>query len=376
MRLLLYRWGANNEQILRDNLISSGHDVIECSKKCRNYTADVELAAEIIGLIHSSHIDAIISFNYFPIITMAADAAGIKYYSWVYDCPHFTLFAKTVGMQCNRIGIFDSDMVEDLRSRGINTVFHLPLAVDTERWSELIGSSSEKENAKYFSDVSFVGSLYTDEHNYFDRIFEGGNDRDIKDVCEISKEDMEQAISKMADMGLMLGPDYSYKPEDIVIPSVFEKEQTILERSRLLWKVSAMEGIEFKLYTNSKTDMKNQGTVDYETKMPLVFAKSRINLNISLKSIHTGIPLRVLDILSCGGFVLSNYQKEIAEFFEEDKEIVLFRSADEAMEKIRYYVNHEGERAQIAKAGFKAVKERFGYKERIGELLSPVWDKD
>ncbi len=372
----MYRWGANNEQILRDNLISSGHDVIECSKKCNNYTADVELAAEIIGLIHSSHIDAIISFNYFPIITMAADAAGIKYYSWVYDCPHFTLFAKTVGMPCNRIGIFDYGMVEDLRSRGINTVFHLPLAVDTKRWAERIDSASEGEKAKYAADVSFVGSLYTDEHNYYDMIF---SDRDVTGGVgngDISKDDLEFAISKMSELGLMLGPDYSYVPEDIIIPSVFEKKHTIVERRQLLKEVSETEGIDFKLYTNSKIDIKNFGTIDYETKMPLVFAKSRINLNISLRSIHTGIPLRVLDIMACGGFVLSNYQKEIAEFFEEDKEIVMFRSVEEAIEKIRYYINHEEERDAIAKAGLKAVQERFGYKEKIGELLDRIEVKE
>ncbi|MCR4788557.1 MAG: glycosyltransferase, partial [Lachnospiraceae bacterium] len=167
----------------------------------------------------------------------------------------------------------------------------------------------------------------------------------------------------------MLGPDYSYTPEDILLPSVFEKKITILERDRLLRKIAQTQGIDFRLYTNSKTDIKNRGIVDYATKMPLVFNKSRINLNISLRSIHSGIPLRVIDIMACGGFVLSNYQKEIAEYFKEDREVVMFRSKEEAIEKIRYYLDHEEERAAIALAGYEAVKERFGYKDRIPELL-------
>ena len=151
------------------------------------------------------------------------------------------------------------------------------------------------------------------------------------------------------------------------------KKVTILERKRLLKAVSEIEDIDFKLYTNSKTGIPNRaankGTVDYKKEMPLVFNRSRINLNISLRSIHSGIPLRVIDIMSCGGFVLSNYQTELTEFFEEDKEVVLFRSEDEALDKIKYYVNHETERASIAQAGYEAVKGRFGYKQRIAKLL-------
>ena len=33
--------------------------------------------------------------------------------------------------------------------------------------------------------------------------------------------------------------------------------------------------------------------VDYYSEMPVIFRKSRINLNITLRSITTGIPLRV-----------------------------------------------------------------------------------
>jgi hypothetical protein len=104
--------------------------------------------------------------------------------------------------------------------------------------------------------------------------------------------------------------------------------------------------------------------------MPLVFAGSRINLNISLRSIHSGIPLRVLDIMACGGFVISNWQPEIAEYFEEGKEIVTFRSLEECMEKIAYYLEHEEERKEIAAAGFRKVKERFSYREGLSRVFS------
>lgn len=100
-----------------------------------------------------------------------------------------------------------------------------------------------------------------------------------------------------------------------------------------------------------------------------MFSGSKINLNLSLRSIHSGIALRVLDIMACGGFVLSNWQPEIAEYFEEGKEIVTFGCVEECMDKIRYYLEHEEERRQIAAAGYRKVKRDFSYGTGLARLL-------
>ena len=60
--------------------------------------------------------EAVVSFNYFPIVSMICNTCQIPYYAWVYDCPHFTLYAKQIGLPCNHIGIFDREMVAVLLS--------------------------------------------------------------------------------------------------------------------------------------------------------------------------------------------------------------------------------------------------------------------
>ena len=57
--------------------------------------------------------------------------------------------------------------------------------------------------------------------------------------------------------------------------------------------------------------------------MPLIFRESKINLNITLRSITSGMPLRALDIMGAGGFLLSNYQQELAENYIDGEELVL-----------------------------------------------------
>lgn len=442
MKILLYSWSANNEQLLADNLMKLGFEVIWFRKECRHYTRDMELAMEMIPFIHAKGIETIVSFNYFPIISMICNTCQIPYYSWVYDCPHFTLYAKQVTLPCNHIGIFDREMVRQLEAYGVKTVSYVPLAVDTSYFTEGIAQASKKEKKKYQCDISFVGSLYTGEYDYYEKVindnqnfgtecFENlsdassvkgsgsekektsGHISEASDIMRIldkqcfsyqtdylrqgileGKIDIYKIKAQMEKQGLMLGEDYFAKPEDILLAAVLEKKVTVEERRILLTEIARRFGLEmeskrntvydrkenqrfdFRLYTGSGTkdlpelDGRNCGTIDYHTQMPLVFAGSRINLNISLRSIHSGIPLRVLDIMACGGFVLSNWQPEIAEYFEEGIEIVTFVSAEECLDKIGYYLEHEAERRQIAINGRKKVQKTFSYQNGFERLFA------
>lgn len=91
-------------------------------------------------------------------------------------------------------------------------------------------------------------------------------------------------------------------------------------------KVTAMERIEImqllgdvfgehylvNLYTLEQTNIKgvrNCGMADYHTIAPHVFVNSKINLSITLRSIHSEISLRAFDIMGCGGFLISNSKK-------------------------------------------------------------------
>ena len=102
------------------------------------------------------------------------------------------------------------------------------------------------------------------------------------------------------------------------------------------------------------TELQNvafKGYVNYLTEMPDVFHRSRINLNITLRSIQTGIPLRCLDIMGAGGFLMSNYQPELAQLFENGREMAMYESKEDLLDKVNYCLTHEEERKEIAYLG-------------------------
>ena len=97
------------------------------------------------------------------------------------------------------------------------------------------------------------------------------------------------------------------------------------------------------------------GTADYDSEMPMVFKASDINLNMTLRCIKSGIPLRALDIMGAGGFLLSNYQPELAECFIDGEEVVMYESIEDMYAKVSYYLANPDLRTEIARRGHAKV---------------------
>jgi hypothetical protein len=63
--------------------------------------------------------------------------------------------------------------------------------------------------------------------------------------------------------------------------------------------------------------------------------------------------LRLFEGTGIGGCLLTDTGKNIDDLFEPGKEIVTYRTVDEAVEKVAYLLDHEDERVEIARAGQK-----------------------
>jgi spore maturation protein CgeB len=55
--------------------------------------------------------------------------------------------------------------------------------------------------------------------------------------------------------------------------------------------------------------------------------------------------------------------------FELDKEVIAYRTREECAEMIQYYLEHEDERKQIARAGQQRTLRDHTYYQRMQELV-------
>lgn len=148
----------------------------------------------------------------------------------------------------------------------------------------------------------------------------------------------------------------------------------VTNRERLLLISLLSKHHQFKLYSTSTHELFQNtiecGTINYYTEMPFAFRYSKLNLNMTLRCIRTGIPLRCLDIMGCHGLLLTNYQRDFEEHFKDHENLLIYHSIEEAFDKTQYYLSHETERKKIAAKGYETVKQYYNYPTVLREMLN------
>lgn len=329
--------------------------------------------------------DFVFSFNYFPILSRCCQTFGIKYVSYVYDSPLVALYSCTLINPCNYVFLFDKATYLTFHNVGIQTVYYLPLAANVKRLTSL--SCPAVLLDKVTSDVSFVGSLYNEEHNFYDRL---GSISDYTRGYLDSIMAAQQQVYGCSFLEELLTPDIledlqkciPYKP----MPDGAESAayvyanyflcRKITSNERLSLLKAASERFPLKLYTHHpSTELSSAefiGPIDYYHTMPLVFQNSRINLNITLKSIQTGIPLRCMDIMGSGSFLLSNFQSDFLDDFVPGEDFAYYESADDFLAKIQYYLSHENERQQIVANCTGKMRDAHTFECRVHTILNII----
>lgn len=78
--------------------------------------------------------------------------------------------------------------------------------------------------------------------------------------------------------------------------------------------------------------------------------------------------MRLYESTGVGTMLITEHKDNIGELFEVGKEIVTYRTKEELLEKINYYLSHEDERREIAEAGQKRTLHNHTYAVRMHEL--------
>ena len=330
--------------------------------------------------LRSFSYNLVITTNFWPVVSKICKKHDIKYVSWFFDSPPNLPTAECMDYSCNKIYFFARADYERYKALGLDNVYYLPLAVNVDRLRQI-----KVDEKKYECEISFVGKLYESMlpalMAHMDDYQKGFIDGVVKIqmelyggyiVDDVITEEFAESVRKryksLSDKAIQVSRQE--------LAWAVASHVTHLERMTLLSILGKRHQV--KLYTFELSEDEKRllgnvefcGPVDYLKEMPQVFAASKINLCPVLKANRSGIPLRALDVMGCGGFLLSSYQSELYEYFLDGDECVMYTSLEDAIAKADFYLAHDDLRQQIANAGRARIEEAFRYEDRIEELLS------
>lgn len=240
---------------------------------------------------------------------------GIPRITWCLDWPN--VGAKPWKMKILQnlplLDIFASHDIHGLKSYKMKIIY-LPNAAWTSRYNLRDHSLAEMRNPSFYSfDVSFLGNL--DHQNY---------------------------------------PEH----QDRIL--FLHKLREILEREKITYR-----------FLNSRN-------LSFDEQVQII-QRSRINLNIGAAADGQlekswGLPERCYGVPACGGFLLTDERGHAADDFVVGKELITFKSLEDCLEKIKYYLRNFEETRWIAENAYKKVYEEHTYYHRAQKIIKMIED--
>lgn len=389
MNILFYQYGSICEPDIIEGFEELGFHVDSITEEITNKSLT---GKDQIGLIHHAlekkDYQFVFTVNFYPAISECCNIYQIPYLCLIVDSPVLELYSDAIKNPCNRIFLFDRALYEELAPANPDCIFHMPLATNVRRWDLVLSKVSAAQKSSFSSDISFIGSLYSEKCPYYELKFPSDYSRGyIEGLLQAQKKVygyffLEEALDEtMVDEIVANTPTFYQFPERSrkdyrAALAQFYLGPRITEMERIEMLSALGERFSVDLYSGSTATnlpVNARGRVKTHTEMPLVFHESAINLNMTAKSIRTAIPLRVWDVLGCKGFLISNYQAEIPEYFVPGEDIVLYSSREELLDMTAYYLSQPAKRREIAENAYQKIKEHHTYPIRLTEMLEAAF---
>ncbi len=385
MNILFYRYGSICEPDIIASFKHLGFNITEDTREVYNkQLLPSDCIKGLNELLKQDTYSFIFSINFFPSVSDVCNIWGIPYLCLIVDSPVLELFSTSLANPCNKVFLFDRQLYNDFHHINPDGIFHIPLATNVRDNYATATMASAADRARFSSDISFIGSLYSEKCLYNQITLPEKMRGYVDGLIEVQLlvygyNFIEECVTpELIEAFCKVRPELINFPDSMKVDTKAVIAQHIIsvkvaEQERLRYLKALSEHFNVDLYTGSDTYsmplIHNRGFAKTNTEMPIIFHQSKINLNLTAKSIRSGLSLRIFDVLGCEGFLITNYQAELPEHFNIGEDLEAYTSLDDLMGKCEYYLSHDKERREIAHNGFEKVKKYHTYDIRLTQML-------
>jgi spore maturation protein CgeB len=243
-------------------------------------------------------------------------ANKIKTAIWFTEDPYFMDQTAELSLHYDFVFTIDTAALEFYRKNGHTHAYQLPLATEPEifRPKEIEG--------KPISDICIVGYPYPDRVQY------------IKFLLQNT-------------------------PYNIRVVGNWKKPLYFFQNNP---KLIINEGW---VKPSIAADFYNCAKIILNTHRPFNLKHNQNRLGIEGKSINN----RTFDVAACETFQLIEFKEDLPNHFVEDEEIAAFKSNEELLKKIEYYLQNDIERQRMAAKARNRVLKEHTFEKRLDKLI-------
>jgi spore maturation protein CgeB len=214
-------------------------------------------------------------------------------------------------------------------------------------------------------DVSFIGGAYAKRPYYIYNLLENGIDvhaygpgwRKTEHLANLRRIKRELIRSKE-----MIRSIFTFSPQ--IRAEISSRVADMDFKDNLLAKY--IRNLHFPITDEEMIRKYN------ESKISLGFLEVYDNHDHSQKTTHH-LHLREFEAPMCGALYFTNYSDELAEHYEPDREVIIYRNEHELLDKVNYYLDHPKEAEKVRQAGHRRALECHTYQKRFADLFDNIF---
>lgn len=84
------------------------------------------------------------------------------------------------------------------------------------------------------------------------------------------------------------------------------------------------------------------------------------------------IKARPFELAGCRAFIISGIADDMGRYYKENEEMVFYKNTDDLADKIKYYLEHDKEREQIAQAAYERTFREHNYEKRFEDIFRKI----
>jgi len=278
------------------------------------------------------------------------------------DCKNIKIVITWVGSAITNYEVFKysdiilscaKESVEILQKKGLNC-YHLNHAFD-KRILDRLNITDKKE------DLIFIGQLIKTNEYHRER------EKFLGNLC------------KNVNIKIYTPSIYEYKFSIKRTIKTFikrisynlAKNNSFLNKISLFYNISKLKEkpeYNFKFqFSKELQKVLRKGVFGLEMFEKIQEAKIVLNIHADTSPIYAS-NMRLFEVTGVGSLLLTDWKKNISDFFEEDKEIVTYRNYEEAIEKTKWLLNNPDKIKEISKNGQNKTLTKNVFNNRIEEL--------
>jgi spore maturation protein CgeB len=360
-------------------LSALGHRVVKLRGDLKKDRAG-NVLAKVINAISTERPDMLITVNHIGfdedgILSSFLERIEMPVASWYVDSPRMIIKAFRNNVRENTvIFTWERGYIDTFNEMGFKNAHYLPLATDESIFRPI--QMDRKTLQKWTTEVGFVGnSMVGSVDEYMVRL--------RKDIREIALK-VASIIYKMRltfDKAVDMIPDKErQKIEGLTDREFLEFETATVRKATFFYRLNCIEKLSefksvihgdrgWKRILNNKSNYIIRPNLNYYTELPLFYNACKINFNTTSLQMPEAVNQRVFDVPACGAFLITDHQKALEELFEPGKEVITYKEPEEIPDLVRFYIEKESLKNDIAVRAYQRVLKEHTYRHRVNEII-------